>query len=72
VALAELAFPEFKAKHKKQVEEYEALIGSNSSVDFYASTHHRYRQLIAIMKERKQLERVAQLETKMHKAGWRC
>ncbi|KLG18613.1 hypothetical protein [Enterobacter kobei] len=71
VALAELAFPALKAKHNKQADEYEALTGSKSPVEFYAPAHHGYRQLITIMKKRKQLDRVAQLEAKKRSEGWR-
>lgn len=71
VALAELAFPALKAKHNKQADEYEALTGSKSPVEFYAPAHHGYRQLITIMKKRKQLDRVAQLEAKRRSEGWR-
>lgn len=71
VALAELAFPALKAKHNKQADEYEALTGSKSPVEFYAPAHHGYRQLIKIMKKRKQLDRVAQLEAKRRSEGWR-
>lgn len=70
VALAELAFPALKAKHDKQAAEYEALTGSKSPVEFYAPAHHGYRQLIAIMKKSKQLERVNQLEAKRKIEGW--
>lgn len=71
VALAELAFPALKAKHDKQAAEYEALTGNKYPAEFYPPAHHGYRQLITIMKKRKQLDRVAQLEEKRLSEGWR-
>lgn len=71
VALAELAFPALKAKHDRQAAEYEALTGNKYPAEFYPPAHHGYRQLIAIMKNRKELDRVVQLEIKRHKEGWR-
>lgn len=71
VALAELAFHALKAKHNKQAAEYEALRGKKYPAEFYAPAHHGYRQLITVMKKRKQLDRVAQLEAKRRAEGWR-
>ncbi|HCM9256107.1 TPA: hypothetical protein N5L18_003968 [Enterobacter cloacae subsp. dissolvens] len=71
VALAELSFSALKAKHHKQAAEYEALTGSKYPAEFYAPAHQGYRQLITIMKKRKQLDRVAQLEEKRRSEGWR-
>ncbi|MBG0552699.1 hypothetical protein RS584_12695 [Enterobacter sp. DTU_2021_1002640_1_SI_PRY_ASU_LCPMC_013] len=71
VALAELAFPALKAKHNKQAAEYEALTGNKYPAEFYAPAHHGYRQLITIMKKRKQLVKVAELEAKRRSEGWR-
>ncbi|MEB6652687.1 hypothetical protein MXL28_05180 [Klebsiella aerogenes] len=71
VSLAELAFPALRAKHNKQAAEYESLTGGKSRVELYAPAHHGYRQLITIMKKRKRLDRVAQLEAKRRSEGWR-
>lgn len=71
VALAELAFPALKAKHNARAAEYEALTGGKYLAEFYAPSHHGYRQLITIMKKSKQLERVVQLEEKRRSEGWR-
>lgn len=71
VALGELAFPAMKKKHAEQAAEYEAVIGKKYSVEFYAPGHHGYRQLITIMKKRKDFNRVCQLEKQRDDEGWR-
>ncbi|EJF31732.1 MULTISPECIES: hypothetical protein [Enterobacteriaceae] len=71
VALAELAFPALKEKHEAQAREYEELTGRRYPSEFYVPSHHGYRQLIAIMKKRKDFERVKQLEEKRRLEGWR-
>ena len=66
VALAELAFAALIGKHDKQAAEYESKYPS----EFYAPAHHGYRQLITILKNSKQLDRVMQLEAKRCSEGW--
>lgn len=71
IALSELSLPALKAKHNAQAKEYEALTGKNMPFDFYAPAHHGYRQLIIIMKRRKDFDRVAELEAQRDAEGWR-
>lgn len=71
IALGELAFPALKAIHDAKANEYESLTGKAYPADFYAPSHHGYRQLITIMKKRKDFDRVKQLEQDMAKDGWR-
>lgn len=71
VALAEFALPALKEKHDSQAREYEAVLGKKSPLEFYTPSHYGYRQLIIIMKKRKDLERVRQLEKKRNAEGWR-
>lgn len=61
VALAELALPALKDKWDRDFK----------GVEFYAPAHHGYRQLITIMKKRKNFDRVAELEAKRDSEGWR-
>lgn len=61
VALAGLALPALMDKWERDFK----------GVEFYAPAHHGYRQLIAIMKKRKDVDRVEELEAKRDSEGWR-
>ncbi|VDZ84359.1 hypothetical protein U0026_16810 [Kluyvera intermedia] len=71
IALGELSFPALKEKHDNQAAEYEELTGKKYYMEFYAPAHHGYRQLISIMKKRKNFERVNELEEQREREGWR-
>ncbi|MCS2172768.1 hypothetical protein MUU46_21005 [Scandinavium sp. TWS1a] len=71
IALAELALPALRTKHDRQAKEYENLTGKKYPMEFYEPSHHGYRQLIVIMKKRKDMGRVVELEEKRDAEGWR-
>ncbi|KFC12663.1 hypothetical protein GTGU_00279 [Trabulsiella guamensis ATCC 49490] len=71
VAMAELVYPAMKAIHEKKASEYRRLTGQESPDRFYPPTHYGYKQLIVIMKNEKNLNRVAELEAKRSAEGWR-
>lgn len=70
VAMAGLALPALKEKHNAAAREFESSIGKKYPVAFHAPGHHGYRQLIIIMKKRKDFHRVQELEQKMALEGW--
>lgn len=72
IALGELSLPALRAKHDAQAREYEEHIGKKYPVEFYTPGHHGYRQLIIIMKKKKNLDRVAELEAQRDAEGWRA
>ena len=72
VALAELAYPALEEMHYKRVSEHESVLGQkHPDPEYYRPTHHGYRQLITIMKKRKDMGRVEGLEAKRDAEGWR-
>ncbi|EOL9004700.1 hypothetical protein ACM915_002471 [Cronobacter turicensis] len=60
VAFAPLAFEALKEKWERDC----------PGQEFFVPAHHGYRQLITIMKKRKEMDRVKELQAKRAAEGW--
>ncbi len=71
IALAPLAMKALKAKHQADVEEYRSVMGrQHPNPDFYYPSHHGYRQYAIILRRRKDLGKLAEIEEKRVLEGW--
>lgn len=68
VAMAPLVMKAMQEKHEGSM--MEAVSLGMARHEFYAPSHHGYRQLCIILKKLKQPEKVAELEAKRDAEGW--
>lgn len=74
IALSPMVMKAMKELHRadwEAVSEVNRAVGRQTSMpDFYAPSHHGYRQLCVILKKQKKPEEVAKLEVQRSEEGW--
>ncbi|HEN3491597.1 TPA: hypothetical protein ACWDIM_004520 [Yersinia enterocolitica] len=72
IALSPLTLEAMKRKHQEEVNEYRRVTGkTHPAPDFYYPSHYGYKQLFAILKKQKNLEKLAEMKVKHDKEGWK-
>lgn len=72
IALSPLTLDAMKRKHQEDVNEYQKMVGkAHPAPDFYYPSHYGYKQLFAILKKQKNLEKLAEMKVKHDKEGWK-